>query len=104
MTAPCVLLPFPPAASSRLFSHVALLHLDGRPFARTAFLPGAGPSAAWEWIAETVAAECDCSAEDVHCAETEEGGDLITVDGLPVYMVEISRPAPLLARSVVEKR
>lgn len=87
-------LAFPPAASQRLLSRVALLTLAGKPFASTAFLPGAGPGAAWEWIAETVAHELGCSEEDVHCDEGDSG-DVITVDGLPCYLVEITRPVPL---------
>lgn len=81
------LIAFPP--QPQMLSHVHLLHLDGRPWASAGFLPG-DPGAAWAWIAETVAAELECSEEDVHAGESEEG-DTVTVDGIPVYMVEIKR-------------
>lgn len=95
------LLEFPPAARSRLLSRVALLHLDRRPFASTSFLPGAGPGAAWNWIVETVARELEADPESVHCDEGESGCDVITVDGLPVYQVEITRPSALLSAGTV---
>lgn len=66
---------------------VRLLHLDGRPFASTGFLPGDPPAARWDWIAETVAAECECDPDEVDCMESDDG-DMITVDGLPVYYVD----------------
>lgn len=94
--ASAVVLPFPPAASQRLLSRVALLTLAGKPFASTSFLPGAGPGAAWNWIVETVAHEVGCAEADVHAGEGEDGCDVITVDGLPVYQVEITRPPQLL--------
>jgi hypothetical protein len=74
--------------------HVTLLTLDGRQFATAGFLPGLA-SAPWAWICETVVAECGCDEEDVGCQEAGEegGGDLVTVDGLPVYRVAIGRPA-----------
>jgi hypothetical protein len=70
---------------------VTLLHLDGRQFASAGFLPGLA-SAPWSWICEVVAAELECNEEDVGCAESEDG-DLITVDGIPVYRVAIGRNA-----------
>jgi hypothetical protein len=89
----CTLLPFPSAASVRLQSTVNLLHLDGRLFASAGFLPG-DPGAAWGWIVETVAHEHGCHEDDVHTGESNDG-DTVTVDGVPVYMVEIVRPLHL---------
>jgi hypothetical protein len=74
---------------SDITSRVYLDHLDGRRWASTGFLRGTGPTAAWEWIATTVAAELDCSEEEVGCMECTEGNDLVTVDGLPVYRCRI---------------
>lgn len=62
-----------------------LLHLDGREWASAGFM---GPGDAWGWIVESVAAECECAEDDVHCVEDPEGGgDLVTVDGLPCYRI-----------------
>lgn len=61
---------------------VRLLHLDGRPWASAGFLDGSS----WTWIANTVARECECDEDQVGCVESDDG-DLITVDGLPVYRV-----------------
>lgn len=69
---------------------VRLLHLDGRPFAEAGFPNDVrDPGAPWEWIAETVAHECGVREDAVGCEESEEAGDLVTVDGLPVYIVKI---------------
>lgn len=88
--AACTILAFPPARSERLVSTVTLLHLDGKTtFATAGFLPG-NPGDAWNWIVETVAGELECAEEDVHAGESDEG-DTVTVDGIPVYMVEIKR-------------
>lgn len=80
-----------PPAAKRTMRHVRILHLDGREFASAGFLPGLA-SAPWEWIAETVAAECECRPEQVGCMEPPEddegpGRDFITVDGLPCYRI-----------------
>jgi hypothetical protein len=83
----CAVLPFPPAASARLLSTVTLLHLDGRELATSAFLPG-NPGDAWSWIVETVAREMGCLEEEVHARDT----DVVTVEGIPAYRVEILRP------------
>ncbi len=85
------LLSFPVEASARLISTVKLLHLDGRPFASGGFLPG-NPGDAWAWIAETVATELGCLESEVEAGESEEG-DVVCVEGMPCYMVEIVRPA-----------
>lgn len=89
MTAHCAVITFPPSASLRLVSTVNLLHLDGRLFATAGFLPG-NPGDAWAWIVETVAHELSVSEDDVHAGESEEG-DTVTVEGIPMYMVEIIR-------------
>jgi hypothetical protein len=70
--------------------HVTLLHLSGALFATAGFLPG-DAGAPWAWIQETVAAECGVAEDAVGCAEAGEegGGDFVTVDGLPVYRVQI---------------
>lgn len=86
--------PMLPAASVRLTSTVNILHLDGRLFATAGFLPG-NPGDAWAWIQETVAHELGCTEDDVHADESEEGGDVVTVEGIPVYMVEIVRPVSI---------
>lgn len=82
-----MILAFPAAASARLLSHVNLHALDGRLFASAGFLPG-DPGAAWAWIVETVTAECECTEAQVNVGED----DTVTIDGLPVYTVEIIRP------------
>lgn len=66
---------------------VRLYHLDGRPWASAGFLPPFQPGATWDWIRETVAHECECDPDQVGCMESDDG-DLITVDGMPVYRVE----------------
>jgi hypothetical protein len=91
-----VALPVP--SLQRTMRHVTLLHLDGRPFATAGFLPGSA-SRPWEWIVETVAAECECAEESVGCqepGEDEGGGDFVTVDGMRVYQVAIGHRAPLV--------
>lgn len=65
---------------------VRIHHLDGRPWASAGFLPPFQPGAKWDWIANTVARECECDEDQVGCVESDDG-DLITVDGLPVYRV-----------------
>jgi hypothetical protein len=65
---------------------VRLFHLDGRPWASAGFLPPYQPGAKWDWIRETVAHECECDPDQVGCIESDDG-DMITVDGLPVYLV-----------------
>jgi hypothetical protein len=79
------------AAPQRTHRWIRLLHLDGREWCSAGFT---GPGSAWDWIAETVAHELSCSEEAVGCLESEEDGDLVTVDGLPCY--RIARRAPLL--------
>jgi hypothetical protein len=67
---------------------VTLNHLDGRHFATAGFSGGcAGDS--WAWIVETVAHELGCGEEQVGCMEgsEDEGGDFVTVDGLPCYKI-----------------
>ena len=66
---------------------VRLYHLDGRPWASAGFLPPFTHGVKWDWIRETVAAECECDPDQVGCVESDDG-DLITVDGMPVYKVE----------------
>lgn len=57
--------------------------------ARVATSSHFGPSGAWEWIAESVAAELAVDEDAVGCMEDPEGeGDFVTVDGLPVYRIE----------------
>jgi hypothetical protein len=73
-------------ASYRRCVTVRLFHLDGRPWASAGFLPPYQPGARWDWIRETVAAECGADADQVGCIESDDG-DMITVDGLPVYLV-----------------
>lgn len=73
---------------------VRLLHLDGRPFASAGFpVAVRDPGAPWAWIAETVAHEQRCDEDQVGCIEPDNdelAGDLVTVDGFPVYRVVIS--------------
>lgn len=60
-----------------------ICHLNGREWCRSTHF---GPGGAWEWIVESVAAEFECGIDQVSCAESDDG-DLVTVDGLPVYLV-----------------
>jgi hypothetical protein len=78
---------------------VRLVRLDGTEFARAGF-PVSGPpdpGAPWAWIVETVAAELGVPESQVGCLEPDNdedgGGDYVTVDGLPVYRVDILRPS-----------
>lgn len=92
------ILPFPPQPARPAPSyprtrgtmrHVTLLRLTSDAiFATAGFLPG-DPGAPWAWIQETVAAEVGCSEEDVHVLETEEDGDVITADGIPICRVAL---------------
>jgi hypothetical protein len=65
--------------------HVTLLTLAGAHFASAGFLPG-DPGALWAWMQETVAHEWGVEEDAVGALESDEG-DLITVDGMPVYRV-----------------
>jgi hypothetical protein len=74
---------------------VHLVHLDGRPFASAGFPCNVRDAGApWAWIQETVAHEQGVREDDVGCIEpdndAEQQGDLVTVDGFPVYRVLIS--------------
>jgi hypothetical protein len=72
---------------------VQILQLDGRPWASAGFTGGL-PSDAWAWVAETVAHEQGCDEEAVSVQESEDGsGDVITVEGVPVYRLGIFVPA-----------
>jgi hypothetical protein len=80
-------------ALARTHRTVALVTLDtNHTFASAGFSGGcAGDS--WEWIVSTVAAELGCHVDQVGCVEgSEDGaqgtGDFVTVDGLPVYLIE----------------
>jgi hypothetical protein len=66
---------------------LSLLHLDGRPWLWTQFDAGTPAGAAWDWIAEQVAAEHEVCAEDIDCIETDDG-DTITVCGVPTYRMQ----------------
>jgi hypothetical protein len=81
---------FPKTRPAPTLRHVHLLHLDGRPFCSAGFLPGLA-SAPWSWICEVVAAEHECSEEDVGCAEAGEDldGDFVTVNGIPAYRISL---------------
>jgi hypothetical protein len=72
---------------------VTLLTLEGAPFASAGFLPG-DPGAPWAWIQSLVASEWGVEEDAVGTLESEEDGDLITVDGLPMYRVALPAPAP----------
>jgi hypothetical protein len=72
--------------------HITLAHLDGRPWASTAFLTG-DPCDTWGWVLDTVCPEWDVSEDDVGCAETDDG-DVVTVSGEPTYRI-LWRPALL---------
>lgn len=88
-----------PAAKMPTHRTVRLLRLDGTEFASAGF-PVTGrpdPGAPWAWIQETVAHELGVAEDSVGCLEPDNdedaGGDYVTVDGLPVYRVEIVRPS-----------
>jgi hypothetical protein len=80
MTAHCLVLTRP-----RTLRTVTLLTLTGTLFATAGFLPG-DPGAPWAWMQETVAHEWGVEEDAVGALEGEDG-DLITVDGMPVYRV-----------------
>ena len=65
---------------------VRLYHLDGRPWASAGFLSPFQPGAKWDWIRETIAAECECEPDQVGTMETDDG-DVVTVDGMPCYRI-----------------
>lgn len=77
----------PALRARRTHRTVSLVTLDtGHTFASAGFSGGcAGDS--WEWIQETVAAECGCHRDSVGAAEGLDGEDFVTVDGLPVYQI-----------------
>lgn len=62
-----------------------LCHLDGREWARSSHF---GPGGAWNWVLETVAHEHSVSEDQIGGIEGDDGCDLVTVDGLPVYRIE----------------
>lgn len=68
---------------------IALLHLDGRLWTSAGFSGGL-PSDGWAWIANAVATEHSVDPDDVGCEETEDG-DVVTVDGVPVYRLSIKK-------------
>lgn len=43
--------------------------------------------AIWEWVQDYVASELGCRPDDVQLRETEEGVDLLTVDGMPAFIL-----------------
>lgn len=47
----------------------------------------------WDDIQEEVAAWADCEPDEVHILETEDGGEFITIDGIPVAYVETDAAA-----------
>lgn len=59
--------------------------LDGHQLARAGFTHDNGDI--WAWLSETVAAECGCSVEDVGIVEDPARGDLLAVDGVPMFVV-----------------
>lgn len=85
-------LPFP--AAPRMHRTVQLVSLTGHVFASAGF-PTADrdPGAPWDWIVETVAHELSVREDQIGALESDNdddaGGDYVTVDGLPVYRVEI---------------
>lgn len=85
-TGPAVVIPFPERPMPHITSTVRLLRLDGTLFASAGFLPGLA-SAPWTWIVETVAHELDVCEDAIGTNDD----DMVTVDGLPVYQVEICR-------------
>jgi hypothetical protein len=44
-----------------------------------------GNGDAGAWIRETVAELCECDPDAVSVVEDDERGDLLAVDGIPVY-------------------
>jgi hypothetical protein len=63
---------------------VTLTRLDGTPFADAL----CSRADRWEWVQEVVTEELRCYPEQVGCMESADGeGDLVTVDGLPVFRI-----------------
>lgn len=57
---------------------------------------GLNSSNQWGWIADMVAHQFECSPDDVHCIETDDG-DQFTVDGKAVAYLANEKPAPSVA-------
>lgn len=65
-----------------------VIMLDGRCIATNHFGPcGLDHLNLWGWVSAAIAAECECSADDVHCVETVDG-DFISADNLIVAYLE----------------
>jgi hypothetical protein len=70
------------AAQPRCQPVTQLCRLDGKVIAEASVSFISGDR--WAWIVETVARETECREDQVGCVETDEG-DVVTVDGIPVY-------------------
>jgi hypothetical protein len=71
---------------------VQIVNLNGHVFASAGFPTDVrDPGAPWEWIVETVAHELSCRPDQVSSDEGPDGEDFVTIDGIPVYRVEIKR-------------
>jgi hypothetical protein len=67
---------------------VRVMTIDGRCIASNHYgAYGINRLNRWTWIQEAIAAECECSMDDVGCIETDEG-DFFTADGLIVAYLE----------------
>ena len=65
--------------------HRTIRTLDGRPFASAGFTDNRNGDV-WAWMQETVAHECGVAPNQVGLDETDDG-DVLTVDGVPVYRI-----------------
>lgn len=61
-----------------------IMHLDGRPWASAGFTGGGD---VWGWVLETVAHELETSEESIGLLEDPDRGDLVTVDGIPAFIL-----------------
>lgn len=80
--------PFPPTHRWVQIANLA----NGAEYARAGFpTVNRDPGAPHDWIVETVAHSFDIPTEKVGFAEGPDGEDIVTVDGLPVYQINILR-------------
>ena len=70
------------------YIHRALCSLEtGRPIFSADFTDNRNGDI-WDWMQSVVSAEHECSVDDVGLLETDDG-DIVTIDGLPAYRIEI---------------
>lgn len=65
--------------------HRTIRTLEGRVLATAGFTGPQPP--VWEWVQETVAAECECCPDEVTGVENDDGDLIILARGEPVFKI-----------------